>query len=90
VPTRKTGKSGHLAWTNRLFCKPICKPDAVKPGETGETEPTARDVICPVRRAHRTRERQPETPETCVVWLITQRSRVQIPPPLSRPEAFLE
>ena len=28
-----------------------------------------------------------ETGETCVVWLITQRSRVQIPPPLPRPEA---
>jgi hypothetical protein len=29
----------------------------------------------------------PETGETRVVWLITQRSRVQIPPPLPRPEA---
>ena len=26
--------------------------------------------------------------ETRVVWLITQRSRVQIPPPLPRPEAL--
>src|SRR5437762_3428550 len=32
--------------------------------------------------------RLPETAETCVVWLITQRSRVQIPPPLPRPEAL--
>jgi hypothetical protein len=57
----------------RVFCKPICKPDAAQPGETGETEPTERDLICPVRRDHRTRERLPETPETYVVLLITQR-----------------
>ena len=69
---------------NRLFCKPICKPDAARQHGTGETEPTERDMVCPVRRGHRTRERQPETPETRVVWLITQRSRVQIPPPLLR------
>ena len=58
---------------NRLFCKPICKPDAARQLETGETEPTKRDGICPIRRGHCTRERQPETAETCVVWLITQR-----------------
>ena len=28
---------------NRLFCKPICKPDAARQYETGETEPTERD-----------------------------------------------
>ena len=66
----------------RPFCKPICKPDAAKPGETEETQPTDRDVICPVPRDHRAHERLPETPETYVVLLITQRSRVQIPPPL--------
>jgi hypothetical protein len=49
-----------------------------------------RDGICPVRRGHRTRQRRSETPETYVVWLITQRSRVQIPPPLPRPEAGSE
>src|SRR5262249_23729007 len=69
---------------NSLFCKPICKPDAARQLETGETEPTERDGFCPVRRGHRARERQPETAETRVVWLITQRSRVQIPPPLGR------
>jgi hypothetical protein len=31
--------------TKLLFCKPIRKPDAAKPGEMGETEPTDRDVI---------------------------------------------
>jgi len=75
---------------NRLFCKPVCKPDVARQPETGETEPTERDGICPVRRGHRARERRPETGETYVVVLITQRSRVQIPspPPLPRPEAL--
>jgi hypothetical protein len=67
---------------NSLFRKPVCKPDAARQHETGETEPTERDEICPVRHGRRTRERLPETPETCVVWLITQRSEVQILPPL--------
>src|SRR6185437_4718886 len=62
--------------------KPICKPDAARQRETGEMEPTERDVISPVRRGHRTSKRRLETLETDVVWLITQRSRVQIPPPL--------
>ena len=68
--------------------QPICKPDAAGQPETGETEPTERDGICPVRRGHRIRERRLEMGETNVVWLITQRSRVQIPPPLPRPEAL--
>jgi hypothetical protein len=58
---------------NSLFCKPICKPDAARQLETEETDPTERDGICPVRRGHRTRQRLPETAETDVVWLITQR-----------------
>jgi hypothetical protein len=58
---------------NSLFCKPICKPDAARQRETGETEPTERDGTGPVRRGHRTRERRPETPEINVIWLITQR-----------------
>jgi len=45
-------------------------------------------LICPVHRGHHTRERRPETAETRVVWLITQRSEVQILPPLPRPEAL--
>ena len=71
-----------------LSCKPIRKPDAARQHETRETESTERDGICPVRRGHRTRERRLETVETHVVWLITQRSRVQIPPPRPRPEAL--
>jgi hypothetical protein len=86
-PTRVSGRRGKPQ-INRLFCKPTCKPDAARQLETGETQPTEREVICPVRRGHRTRERLPETWETYVVWLITQRSRVQIPPPLPRPEAL--
>jgi hypothetical protein len=35
-----------------------------------------------VRRGRRSNQRRGETAETHVVWLITQRSRVQIPPPL--------
>ena len=62
---RRTGAAGPPQ-INRLFCKPICKPDAVKQVETGETEPTERDVICPDHRGHWTREKLPETPETCV------------------------
>jgi hypothetical protein len=78
-----TATEGHgKLQVNSRFCKPICKPDAARQYETGETEPTERDGICPVRRGHHARERLPETPETQVVWLITQRSEVQILPPL--------
>ena len=69
---------------NCLSYKPICKLDAAGQLETGEMEPTEWEMICPVRRGHRIRERRLETGETNVVWLITQRSRVQIPPPLPR------
>jgi hypothetical protein len=50
----------------------------VKPGETRETEPTERDVLCPVRRGHWTCKRLPETGETRVVRLMTQRRRMFI------------
>ena len=76
MTTRRMGRRRKPQAT-RLFCKPICKPDVVKPGETGETVQTERDVICPVRRGHHARERPSETPYTHVVRLITQRSRVQ-------------
>ena len=36
-------------------------------------------TVCPVRRGHRTCERLPERPETCVLLLITQR-RLNCPP----------
>ena len=75
---------------NSLFCKPICKPDAARQRDTGGTDPTERDGAGAVRRGHHARERLPGTSETNVVWLITQRSRVQIPLPLPRPEADSE
>jgi hypothetical protein len=80
--SRNLSRAPSASLRDRLFCKPICKPDTARQLETGETEPTERDGIGPVRRGHSTRERRLETRETRVVWLITQRSRVQIPPPL--------
>jgi hypothetical protein len=41
----------------------------------GETEQTERAMLIRVRRDYRVRERSSETPETCVVLLITQRRR---------------
>jgi hypothetical protein len=40
------------------------------------TEQADRDVICPVRRGRCIRQRLPETPETHVALLITQRQQV--------------
>jgi len=48
----------------------------------------AEDFEPQVCRGQRDDRRLPETAKTRVVWLITQRSRVQIPPPLPRPEAL--
>ena len=70
------------------LCKPICKPDAAGQAETGETQPTSDGLLEQNRRGQGSNQRRPGTPETRVVWLITQRSRVQIPPPLPRPEAL--
>ena len=57
---------------NRLICKPICKPDAAILFETGDGADGARWALsCPPRSPRR--ERLPETSETHVVWLITQR-----------------
>jgi len=72
------------------FCKPICKPNAARRLEIGETQKARDDFaphVCPGQGGD---QRLPETPETHVVWLITQRSRVQIPPPLPKPEAGSE
>ena len=66
--------------------KPICKPDASEWDGTGGTGQTERAVLAPVRRGQRVRERSSETPETRVVVLITQRSEVQILPPLPIPQ----
>ena len=71
--TRRTGKAQETADQSPCSVNRFVKPDAARQFETGETEPTERDGICPVRRGHRGRERLPETSETQVVWLITQR-----------------
>ena len=76
-PCREAGRSagpdtvphdshGRAGWgrelqISRLFCKPICKPDAAK---QRETEPTGRDVICPIRRGHWTPRDSPRRRDT--------------------------
>jgi hypothetical protein len=65
-----------------LLCKPICKRDTVEQGGTRKTRRAVGAVDPLVSRGHRVRERPPEMPETGVVVLITQRSQVQILPPL--------
>jgi hypothetical protein len=70
------------ALANSRICKPMCKPDAVKRDEAGETELTSWTVLCRVRRGRCIWGRPLGTAETGVVRLITQRSQVQILPPL--------
>src|SRR6185312_11053936 len=64
------------------FCKPICKPDGAGRLETGDTRRAKGHLTPPVHQGQPRDRRLRETTETNVVWLITQRSRVQIPPPL--------
>ncbi len=81
-----------LADTNqqaeRPICARICARDTAGQAGTGEMQKARGDFMPQVRRGQRGDWRLPETAETNVVWLITQRSRVQIPPPLPRPEAL--
>jgi hypothetical protein len=70
--------------------KQICKRDGTRQGGTAETSRAWCDfdpLVCPGQRDI---QRRPETAEMRVVVLITQRSRVQIPPPLPRSEADSE
>ena len=69
--------------TNQI-CARICARDAAGQAETKETQKTDSGFGTSVCRAQHAEQRLPETTETHVVWLITQRSRVQIPPPLRR------
>ena len=73
-----------------MICARICAQDAAREVETRETPQTRHERAPSVRRGQRGNQRQSETAETHVVWLITQRSRVQIPPPLPRPEVGSE
>ena len=70
------------------ICARICARDATGRVAMGERQRTRYECPSSVRRGQGGDQRQGETPETRVVWLITQRSRVQIPPPLPRPEAL--
>ena len=62
---------------DRLFCKPICKPDAAGRRETGETEPTGarRDLSCPPRSPH-PRETVRDTGDTCRMAHNPARARI--------------
>ena len=68
--------------------EPIRARDASGQTETGETRNVRHDVALQVFGDHHGDQGLRETAETVVVWLITQRSRVQIPPPLPRSEAL--
>ena len=62
------------------FCKPIRKPDAAGQAETGEIQRAGHDFTRPVGRGQRGDQRLPETAETYVGRLITQRPQVQSSP----------
>jgi hypothetical protein len=64
------------------FCKPIRKPDVAGQAETGEMQKARHDFAPEVGQGQRGDQRLPETAETYVGRLITQRSEVQILPPL--------
>jgi hypothetical protein len=69
------------------ICARICARDAAGRLETGETRSHGRRQGSHVRRGQREHRRPPKTAETEVVRLITQRSQVQILPPLPRSRA---
>jgi hypothetical protein len=55
------------------ICARICARDPQGQAETEETEKALDDLPQRVREGQRDGQRQPETPEMRVVWLITQR-----------------
>ncbi len=69
-----------------VLCTDLC----TRRGGTGGDGQARRGPAHPVRRGQCRRRRPGETTETLVVLLITQRSQVQILPPLPRPEAGSE
>ena len=71
-----------LGDTNRQAGRLICARDTAGHAETGETQKAWDDFMPQVCRGQHGHRRRPETAETDVVWLITQRSEVQILPPL--------
>ena len=64
------------------MCARICARDTAGQAGTKETQKTDSRFSTSVCRAQHAEQRLPETGETHVVSLITQRSRVQIPSPL--------
>ncbi len=68
--------------SSACFVKPIRKRDAVEQDGTRKIRRAAGAREPSRLRGQRIRERPPETPEMGVVVLITQRSQVQILPPL--------
>ena len=71
-----------------LICARICAQDAAGRGETRETPHAVTNEPRLSAEVSAAIGEPDETPETHVVWLITQRSRVQILSPLPRPEAL--
>ena len=63
----------HEQQAGRLICARICARDAAGQAETGKTQKTRDDFMPHVCRGQRGDWRLPETTETRVVWLITQR-----------------
>jgi hypothetical protein len=90
--TRPQGRSEKRAkpQASSGICKRICKRDSAARPETGETPRADGDGAEPIVRGQRHHRRRPETAETYVVLLITQRSQVQILPPLPSSEAGSE
>ncbi len=80
----KRGELGLAENRRSRACKPVCQRDAVEQGGTWKTRRAARDEEPSCPRGQRIRERRPGMPETGVVVLITQRSQVQILPPLPK------
>ena len=62
------------------ICARVCARDAAGQTETGEMPTFNTNAVSAVKRGQRDGLGQPGAPETLVVWLITQRSRVQIRP----------
>ena len=82
---RPSSEGLHLMGYSQLRNQ-ICARDAAGHTEMGETHKPRDDFAAQVGRGQRDDQRLPETPETNVVWLITQRSQVQILPPLPIPQ----
>src|SRR5690242_8777533 len=70
LPTRTSRPRGR-------FCVRVSARDVAGQAEKGETQKAWGDCLQQICRGQRGDWRLPETAETYVVWLITQRSRVQ-------------